>query len=227
MNFKELIEAFKTLITDEGVYSHPLENVVELYQEFLQATTPKPLPNGIGEYKIIVSEGSTSEGYYSEADDYTGPFTRVFHFTDHDIFVKLSGVYSSYAGFEFPGNWNNLQEVFPTEEAIIVYKPKNTGKMNFSELKIALERHYVSVDSFAHEIYEKEVPGVGKFDLVDEHGGEDEGSNWYNIRYFPDHDIYVKVQGYYQSYNGTSFDDWGDVTEVRPVEKTITVYEGV
>ena len=40
-----------------------------------------------------------------------------------------------------------------------------------------------------------------------------------------DHDIYIKVTGYYSSYNGTDFDSgWDCCTEVRPAKKEVTVY---
>lgn len=43
------------------------------------------------------------------------------------------------------------------------------------------------------------------------------------IRYFENFGIYIKETGYYSSYHGT---DWNnDFEEVKPVQKTITVYE--
>ena len=61
---------------------------------------------------------------------------------------------------------------------------------------------------------------------VEQYGGEDQGSTWYSVKYFPDHDVYIRVDGYYSSYNGTDFNGWDDdCKEVRPKQKTITVYE--
>lgn len=61
---------------------------------------------------------------------------------------------------------------------------------------------------------------------IDRYGGEDMGSTWYSIKYFPELDLYIKVSGWYQSYNGVEFEDWEQACkEVRPTEKTITVYE--
>lgn len=65
--------------------------------------------------------------------------------------------------------------------------------------------------------------GIGSWKEVEQDGGEDQGSNWYSIKYFEDHDVYIKTQGYYQSYSGTDFHD-GYGHEVKPQEKTITVY---
>lgn len=68
--------------------------------------------------------------------------------------------------------------------------------------------------------------GIPEWKEVAQHGGEGQGDEWWSVKYFPDHDVYVKVEGWYQSYNGTEFEGWEDaVYEVRPQEKTITVYE--
>ena len=42
------------------------------------------------------------------------------------------------------------------------------------------------------------------------------------ILYFQDIDLYIKLSGWYNSYEGYEL---FDITEVRPKEKTITVYE--
>lgn len=41
------------------------------------------------------------------------------------------------------------------------------------------------------------------------------------ILHFTESDIYVKVEGYYSSFTGQR---WEDFYEVRPIEKTITIY---
>jgi len=62
---------------------------------------------------------------------------------------------------------------------------------------------------------------------VDQYGGEGQGDTWYSIKHFPNDNIYIRIDGYYQSYDGVSFDGGYDecCTQVKPVEKTITVYE--
>jgi len=87
----------------------------------------------------------------------------------------------------------------------------------------------------AKEIYKDNIsdfaygptPDVGGLVLeVNRTGGMDEGSNWSRTYHFTEHDVYLKVSGYYQSHYGTDFDNgWDSVQEVRPKEKTITVYE--
>lgn len=66
--------------------------------------------------------------------------------------------------------------------------------------------------------------GLGKVIEVEQYGGEDMGSTWYSIKHFVDHDVYIRTDGHYQSYNGTDFYE-GYGKEVKPREKTITVFE--
>lgn len=68
--------------------------------------------------------------------------------------------------------------------------------------------------------------GLGEIEKVASYGGEDMGSTYYSVKYFKDHDVYLRVDGWYQSHYGVDFDDWDDaVKEVKPKEKTVTVYE--
>jgi len=82
----------------------------------------------------------------------------------------------------------------------------------------------ISVSEFAYGDFDTTPFGNVQLNL-DRTGGEGEGSNWSSTHYFKDHDVYLKTSGYYLSYNGTEFDGWEDCVEVRPIEKTITVYE--
>lgn len=56
-----------------------------------------------------------------------------------------------------------------------------------------------------------------------EGSGDFDGYEWIyelNGRYF-------QLIGYYHSYDGYDCDDWYDLEEVKPIEKTITVYEPI
>ena len=66
--------------------------------------------------------------------------------------------------------------------------------------------------------------GLGKVVEVKQYGGEEQGSTWYSIKHFVDHDVYIRTDGYYQSYHGTDFHD-GIGRVVTPQQKTITVFE--
>ena len=73
-----------------------------------------------------------------------------------------------------------------------------------------------------HKIHDE----LGPVTEVEQVGGEDEGTTWYAVWYFENHDVYIRVDGYYSSYEGTDFyDGWDCCSNVRPKEKTITVYE--
>ena len=104
--------------------------------------------------------------------------------------------------------------------------------MNYSEI-IEKLKDITSIGEFAyHDIPGKStgrnsvfIEGIGECIEVQQHGGEDQGSEWWSVKFFPDHDVYIKVSGYYSSYNGTDFDGWEDCHQVRPREKVIIVYE--
>lgn len=56
-------------------------------------------------------------------------------------------------------------------------------------------------------------------------GGEDEGSDYRRVYFFADHDVYVAIDGYYASYDGTEYTS--GFTQVVPAEETHTVYNEV
>jgi hypothetical protein len=108
--------------------------------------------------------------------------------------------------------------------------------MKSKEILELLQKHYDNLPSedqnngggvseFAYAD-EGTVPGLGAFKEIEQKGGEDQGETWYSVKHFPEQNVYVRIAGYYASYDGTSFEDWEDcVKVVRPVEKTVTVYE--
>ena len=105
-------------------------------------------------------------------------------------------------------------------------------KLTFEQIMAVLKEKIKADDwdneisQFAYMNYNKEELGLGPVEEVDSYGGEDCGSTWYSVQHFKDHDVYIRVDGYYSSYNGTDFyDGWDCCKEVKPKEKTITVYE--
>lgn len=99
-------------------------------------------------------------------------------------------------------------------------------KLTYEQIIEVLKEKIESVHDFAHEDYDYEELGLGEVEEVDQQGGENEGSHWHSVKYFKDHDVYIRVDGYYSSYEGTDFyDGWDCCSNVRPKEKTITVYE--
>lgn len=66
--------------------------------------------------------------------------------------------------------------------------------------------------------------GLGECFVVHTEGNETGGGEYSEtVRYFKDHDIYIRIQGKYYSYHGVLWRNEYQV--VRPKEKTITVYE--
>lgn len=114
--------------------------------------------------------------------------------------------------------------------------------MNYKEILEEVKKQCQNVDEFASDldgerVYPNAKYGTKKYDtiinkilgtieVVDKYGGEGKGEDWWKIYYFSDHNIYIKIKGYYQSYLGIEFyDGWDSCSEVTPKEKTITVYE--
>jgi len=95
--------------------------------------------------------------------------------------------------------------------------------MNFEELKSKIEE--VGVDAVGYEDYDEVESGL-YLTTVHEVGGGEGGGDYVERVYEHDNDgepIFVRITGYYSSYNGT---DWNDgVKQVFPKQKTITVYE--
>ena len=57
--------------------------------------------------------------------------------------------------------------------------------------------------------------GLGEVEEVAQYGGEDQGTTWYSVKHFKDRDVYIRIDGYYTSYDGTDFYD-GYGREVVP-----------
>lgn len=95
--------------------------------------------------------------------------------------------------------------------------------MSFEIIKNRLEELKVSNSDFAYNGFDKTDEILGPWTEVAQKGGEDEGSEWYSVKYFSKYNVFVRIDGYYSSYIGTDFED--EPYEVKPVEKTVTVYE--
>lgn len=87
-----------------------------------------------------------------------------------------------------------------------------------------LEDSDVSLQSFAHEDYDVKALDLGEIVEVKQKGGEDQGSEWFSVKHFKEHDVYLLVPGYYSSYDGVNFDGWESVYEVKPKEVNVMRY---
>lgn len=69
--------------------------------------------------------------------------------------------------------------------------------------------------------------GWAMLDMVEHYGGEGQGETYYTVYSFLNpqgETVYIQLDGWYASYNGS---EYIDTFEVTPKEKTITVYETV
>ena len=104
------------------------------------------------------------------------------------------------------------------------------NKLSYQEILEILKTICSDVDNLAFDDYDADALhlALGEMQTVDEYGGEGQGDDWWSILYFKDHDVYIRIDGYYSSMDGTQFDGWDTaVSEVRPAQKTITVYESI
>lgn len=68
---------------------------------------------------------------------------------------------------------------------------------------------------------------VGEFEVVERGRAAVGDHDSYDIVYFfKEHNVYLLASGYYSSWSRTDWSD-ADFCEVKPVTKTITVYESV
>jgi hypothetical protein len=96
-------------------------------------------------------------------------------------------------------------------------------QLTAKEILAIVEEKVDSVSSFAYGDFDETELGLGEYEEVEQHGGENEGSNWYSVKHFKDHGVYIKTEGYYQSHYGTDFEN-GFGHEVFPKQKSVTVY---
>lgn len=103
--------------------------------------------------------------------------------------------------------------------------------MTAEEIIEILKKYEVRVEDFAYDDIQEDLEDTikvetGEWKEINQYGGEGQGDTWYSIKHFPKHNVYIKVSGYYSSYNGTDFGNWKNSCKgVIPVQKTIIDYE--
>jgi len=106
-----------------------------------------------------------------------------------------------------------LESVFENE--ILIYlNTYNSNKLEYKEQQEIVNEFIKTKLGFSLE-------------TIASYGGEGQGEEWWIVyKVSEPYDIYIKLEGFYSSYNGVSFESWIDnLFEVKPVEKTIIVYE--
>jgi hypothetical protein len=85
-----------------------------------------------------------------------------------------------------------------------------------------------SITDFGREYIdqEKDHPELGTIKEVDSYGGEGMGDEYWRVYYLSKHDMYIRIQGYYQSHWGTEFPSTFEAafSQVYPKEVTKTIY---
>lgn len=94
--------------------------------------------------------------------------------------------------------------------------------MSFEEIKELLQEKTRKSEFEELEGDRDDLWGVVK--MVKQEGGEGEGESYQIVNHFVTHDVYIRLRGFYSSYDGVDFDGY-DYEQVEPVQKTITVYK--
>ena len=118
----------------------------------------------------------------------------------------------------------NKEQALINLKAHPFYNDKKVSKEGHEELN-RIYQDLPSVWDAKQEEYLDSI-GIGRIEEVSQRGGEGEGEYWESVKYFPMHDIYIKVVGHYTSYEGTEFyNEWDCCSQVVPVKKEVTYYE--
>ena len=85
--------------------------------------------------------------------------------------------------------------------------------------------HYTSEDEMieSQEQEDAYLKRLGLSNYVNK-GGRYDTSEFWNVVYFPDYDVYVKISGWYDSY-GQGEHEYSNIKEVKPQTVTQTIYE--
>lgn len=147
--------------------------------------------------------------------------------TFKQIIKKLKNIFDKVEDFAYekqPYDFENYPEALKAQKVREDFRNKYYKNYIWEEDK---QEEYNTLPN-EYDIIKKlwqEKNGLN-WEEVEQYGGEGKGDTWYSVKYFPDHDIYIRINGWYQSYNGTEFyDGWDSCTEVRPQLKTITIFE--
>lgn len=96
---------------------------------------------------------------------------------------------------------------------------KLTGK----EIIDILEKNEISWEDLGYESVDWKSLDLGDVVVVDRYGGEGCGDKYYVVYHFVSHNVYLRINGYYQSYHGAEFEQ--APYEVTAVSKTVIFYE--
>lgn len=205
MKSKEIIEILKLQDHYDVLYDLVQGNDYSLRQT---------LGNKIGEFEI----SSFNEKFVGDSYEMNYDYRTVIYFKDHDVYICVEGNYRSFQGTEV----DNIYEVEPKKVVVTEFTKKENIIKTFADIQAALDKADVSKDEFADGDFEEDI--AGPFKRVFRQGGEGKGEDWSVVYHFTDHDVYIRLDGYYTSYTGVDFSDY-EMYEVKPNERTVTFYE--
>lgn len=200
--------------------------------EQLGENSPEELSKALSKQVTIAFEKSNEEveKILQEVDGlqgYEGEVSKVFHIQPDNIYVQLNGISDSYGSKE----WKGIPfEVFPKTVEHIVFTSESddtqpaTTRLTFQQIVATLRMAGWDNEKIARELEEEdELEGIGTIEMVKSWGGEGQGDDIGRVFYFPGHNVYMRIDGYYQSHYGSEWDD--DPYEVKPQPQQVTVYE--
>jgi hypothetical protein len=99
------------------------------------------------------------------------------------------------------------------------------NKLSYNDILDTIEKstQFTGIASFP-EYCEGSVPTryehIGAVQCVKE-SPQIEDCDWWKVIHFVDHDVYIKFEGWYDSYDGMKVNEW---YEVEPFEETVISY---
>lgn len=85
-----------------------------------------------------------------------------------------------------------------------------------------LEELFFSEEDLNEELTAEQREFLGKVELKDYTCNSDE---MYSVIHLEDHNVFLKLEGEYDSYGGGEHDYYQGINEVKPEQQTITIYK--
>jgi hypothetical protein len=200
--------------------------------EQLGENSPEELSKMLDKQVAVVFEKSNEEveKILQDIDGFQGYEEQIFkvlHIQPDNVYVQINGLYDSYGGKE----WKGIPfEVFPKTVEQVVYTsesgetPSVSAKLTFEQILGALRMGGWDNEKIGDGLEEEdEIEGIGTVEMVKDWGGEGQGDDIGHVFHFAQHNVYMRIDGYYQSHHGSDWDN--DPYEVKPQAKQVTVYE--
>lgn len=201
MNFEELKKAILGDFSETSVF--------EVFQEGID----------VDYLTSITGKFFTEESCF----DYYEEKYAVIYFKEHDIYIKFTYIGSSYG----MNDRCEMEEVFPEKKIKKKFYSKSEIAMTFDDIKRELSGNYDRIAShflLGHNYITKEdiESTFGEVSLVDKYYDSYFEGDIYVILHFIEHDIFVKINGYNDSYSGVYW--YNDIIEIEKKVETVTSY---